>query len=233
MDAAKAAAQTGGPDVTTSLIVIGGGEHARVVLEAALSSPERWTVRGFVDPEACDKTVRLLGVRRIGGDDAIASLATQDSELQFIIGVGDTGATHRRREIVARLREYGIQWATVIHADASVSPTARVGHGVVVMAGSVVNAGAHLGDHTVVNTGAIVEHDVELGEFTQLGPRACIGGGSSLGAECYVGLGACIRDHISVGAGAIVGMGAVVVGDVDASTLVMGVPARGVVRERR
>jgi FlaA1/EpsC-like NDP-sugar epimerase len=105
MDAAQAAAQAGGPDVTTPLVVIGGGEHARVVLEAALSSPEQWTVRGFLDPEACEKTVQLLGVRRIGGDDMIESLATQDSALRFIIGVGDTGSTRRRRQIVSRLSE--------------------------------------------------------------------------------------------------------------------------------
>lgn len=34
------------------LMVIGGGEHARVVIEAAQSRAESWVVLGFVDPSA-------------------------------------------------------------------------------------------------------------------------------------------------------------------------------------
>ena len=39
------------------LIVVGGGEHARVVIEAARSQPARWEILGFTDPRPCPETV--------------------------------------------------------------------------------------------------------------------------------------------------------------------------------
>jgi acetyltransferase EpsM len=219
--------------VTERLVLVGGGEHARVVIEAALSRPDLWEVRGFVDPELCERTTECLGVRRIGGDDMIGGLLKEDPYLRFVLGVGSVGNSPRRRQIVQRLNGLGVTWASVIHANASISASARIGRGVVMLAGSVVNACADLGDHAVVNTGAIVEHDVSIGEFSQVAPRACVGGGASLGADCYIGLGACIRDHISVGAGAVIAMGAVVVANVEAGSLMLGVPARRSVGEQQ
>jgi sugar O-acyltransferase (sialic acid O-acetyltransferase NeuD family) len=212
--------------MTTSLVVIGGGEHARVVIDAAISRPDLWHVRGFVDPEPCEATVRLLGVARIGGDEAIDRLAHDEPELRFVLGVGAVGPSTLRREIAGRFTRAGVRWATIIHSSASVSAYARVGDDVVVLAHAVLNAGSTAGDHVVLNTGAIAEHDVTLGEHVQLGPRATVGGSTSIGAGSYVGLGASIRDHVVIGRDALIAMGAVVVDDVPEGAHVRGIPAR-------
>ena len=38
--------------IAAPLIVLGGGEHARVVIDAARSQGDRWVVQGYVAPEA-------------------------------------------------------------------------------------------------------------------------------------------------------------------------------------
>ena len=212
--------------MTAPLVVIGGGEHARVVIDAALSRPDLWFVRGFVDPEPCEATARLLGVARLGGDEAISRLAQADRGLRFVLGIGATGRSTLRREVAERVARAGVKWATIIHSAAWVSPRAKLGEDVVVLANAVLNAGSTIGDHVVLNTGAIAEHDVTLGEYVQLGPRACVGGGTSIGAGSYVGLGASIRDHVVIGCDAMIAMGAVVVDDVHAGADVRGIPAR-------
>jgi acetyltransferase EpsM len=192
----------------TRLVLIGGGEHARVVAEAARSSGQ-FQVLGFVDRLPCEETTRRLNLPRLGDDDALAQL-----EAFAVLGVGTVGLGAARRGIVARLGPQVRGWAPVVHAAAHVSPTAEVGEGAVVMAGAVLNSGARIGRHCVVNTGAVVEHDVVMGDFAQLAPGAIVGGGSVIGAGAFLGLGAHIRDHVSVGADAMVTMGAVVTRDV-------------------
>ncbi|NVB83379.1 MAG: NeuD/PglB/VioB family sugar acetyltransferase, partial [Kofleriaceae bacterium] len=193
----------------TPLVVIGGGEHARVVIDAIRAQPSTWTLEGFVDPDPCTVTQQRSGIRWLGSDDEVL----RDVAARFfVIGVGAVGVSDARRAIAARYDAAGARWATIVHPRATVSTTARLAPGVVVLANAVINTGAEVGVHGVINTGAIVEHDVTLGAFAQVGPGATLGGGVRVGDASYIGLGARVRDHISIGTRATVGMGAVVVG---------------------
>lgn len=203
------------------LILIGGGEHARVVAEAAAAMGGMELV-GFVDPEPCDETVRRLGVPRLGDDGALP----QHPGAWGIIGIAALGSLAARRKIVERVSPALQGWATIIHPRAWVSSTAAVEPGAVIMAGALIQTGARLGAHCVVNSGAIVEHDVELGAFSHAAPAAVLGGGTRVGEGAYIGMGAVVRDHVTIGAEALIGMGAVVVADVASGRRVLGVPAR-------
>jgi acetyltransferase EpsM len=225
--------RSAGPVTARPLVIVGGGEHALVVLEAARSAPDRWTVVGFTDRS---RRSRLAGsapaVDDLGDDDALAARLpswTRAGEPEpapaLILGIGGGTRPGDRVATVDRLGQ-DADWATVVHAAATVSPSARLGPGTVVGAAAVVQAEAVAGRHVIVNTGAVVEHDVVLGEFTHVGPAAAIGGGTRIGARVFIGLGARIRDHVTIGDDATIGMGAVVLGDVAAGGRMVGVPAR-------
>lgn len=204
------------------IVIIGGGEHARVLIEAIRSGSSAQDVVGFVDPEPCEETARRLGVPRLGDEDVLVD----HPGAVGLLGFAAPDARERRREAVRRLSPLLSGWATVIHASAWVSPTAKLEEGAVVMAGAVVQGGAVIGAHAIVNSRAVVEHDVVLGEHVHVAPGATLGGAARVGALAHIGLGAAVRDHVSIGAGAIVGMGAVVVRDVASGATVKGVPAR-------
>jgi len=208
------------------LIVIGGGEHGRVVIDAALSRPDLWRVIGFLDRQPCEETVSRFGVRRLGTGDDADSIVAQHRQGLFALGIGAIGNAELREAIVSRFSDAGAQWATVVHRQAAVSPTATVGNGTVVFAQAVINTGARIGSHCVINTGAVVEHDVVIDDFSQIAPGGTLGGGARVGRRTYVGLGSRIRDHVQVGNRAFVGMGSVVTSNVDDGREVIGVPAR-------
>jgi acetyltransferase EpsM len=211
------------------LIVLGGGEHARVVIEAARTRPDRWAVQGYVAPDAAsgppDVDVPWLG------DDAALAARLDDrgpADRPWLVlgfGRGETSAGLAARAGVAERFGGAARWATVVHAAAWVSPSASLAEGVVVLANAVVNTGATVGRHVIVNSAAVIEHDVRIGDGSHVAPGAVIGGGATIGEHAFVGLGARVRDHIEVGAGAVVGMGAVVVASVAPGAIVVGVPA--------
>jgi sugar O-acyltransferase (sialic acid O-acetyltransferase NeuD family) len=209
------------------VVLVGGGGHARVVAEAIRSRPELFRLLGFVDPSPCAETARRLSLPRLGDDGWLHAAPA----MLVALGVGDVGAPTRRLGAVASVGA-GREWATIVHAQAWVSPTAMLSAGAVVMAGAAVQSGAQLHAHSLVNTGAIVEHDAVLGQHAQLGPRAAVGGGVVIGARTFVGLGAAIRDHVTLGDDVVVAMGAVVVGDLARGSIVAGVPARSLSRTR-
>jgi acetyltransferase EpsM len=169
---------------------------------------------------------RETGLRWVGTDKDFSRLSESETGPWFILGVGGVGPSSTRRDIVGRYLAINGRWANIIHAAAHVSPSAKIGKGVLVLAGAIVNSGAVLGNHCVINSGAIIEHDVRVGSFVQVSPGSVVGGGTTLEENCYVGLGARVRDHLTIGANAMVGMGAAVVKDVAASVTVVGVPAK-------
>lgn len=200
------------------LIFVGGGEHARVVIDAADGA---FRLIGFVDPQPCPAT-QALGVPWLGADDAHAI----SGGALYVVTVGPLPGSKLRGKIISAYEAKGASFATIVHPRATVSPRARLADGVVILAGAIVNAGAIVGAHAVVNTAAVLEHDVEVGPLAHVAPGAVVGGGARIGAGAYLGLGCRIRDHVTVGRDAIVAMGAVVTAPVSDDSTVLGVPAR-------
>jgi sugar O-acyltransferase (sialic acid O-acetyltransferase NeuD family) len=203
-----------------SIVLIGGGGHARVVGEAALSAS--LPLLGFVDPVDCDETARRLGVPRLGDETALAGC----TDALAVLGFGAVTDVAPRVSAVERLSALVAGWATVIHPSATVSASAVVGEGSVIMAGAIIQSGARIGAHCVVNTGALIDHDTVLEDHVQISPGAVLGGGVVVERGAYVGIGAVVRDHVRIGAHSLVAMGAAVVADVGPNQCVMGVPAR-------
>ena len=207
--------------MSRGLVIIGGGGHARAVVEAATTDPAGWTVLGYVDGAPTD-AMAAHGVPYLGPDAVLGDERTVPLDACLVLGIG----RGPRRDLVARFDATGRRWASVVHGAAWCSPTAAVGAGTVVLAGAIVQAGVRLGDHVIVNTAASIDHDSTIGDRTHVAPGAHLGGRVRVGADAHIGIGAAVRDGIRVGEGAVVGMGAVVVADVPEGLTVIGVPAR-------
>jgi acetyltransferase EpsM len=207
------------------LILIGGGEHAAVVADAARTQDPVRPMVGFIDPRHPTGPLAGGGLRWLGGDDEGLRLA-REGQHDFILAIGALAPNPVRQRVTAGYEAAGAHFATIVHPRATVSASAVINPGSVICAGAIVNPRAEVGRHCVVNTAAIVEHDVIVGDHAILAPGAIVGGGAAIGAESFLGLGCRVRDHVRVGRRVLLAMGAVLVGDAADDAVMIGVPAR-------
>lgn len=200
-----------------SVILIGGGAHARVVADAIRSRPDSLELVGFVDPNPDPTTASSIRAPHLGDDAALSRYPDAVAVLAF----GISRPVSARCEAVSRLAPIVGGWATVVHRDALVAPDAVIGEGTVILAGAVVLVGTRIGAHCVIEGTACLGHDVAIGDYATVCAGAAVGGGASVGNGTFLGLGALIRDHCAVGADSFVGMGAIVMSDVGSGARVM------------
>lgn len=198
---------------SSSIIVIGAGGHAAVVVDIL----ER--IGGY-NVAVCELDEALAGGRLLG--HPVEAFAAQAADTPMVIAVGDNRARWR----IAGEHPTRLIASAIIHPSAVVSPHARIGSGTVVMAGALVNPRATIGAHTIINTGASVDHDCTVGDAAHVSPGAHLAGGVTVGARSHIGIGASIIPFITIGADAVVGAGAVVIADVPDGVVVAGNPAR-------
>lgn len=204
-------------------IILGGGGHARVVIDCLDSAEGR--LHGVLDQDARRWGTTLQGVPILGGDDLLPSLARQGVD-RFVVGLGGTGDNRPRQKLFEFALACGLSPVAVIHRAAIVSRWAVTGAGAQLFPGSIVNAGAELGVNVIVNTGSIVEHDCRIADHVHVASGAVVAATVRIGLRAHIGAGATIRQGIVIGDDAVVGAGAVVVKDVAPGQVVAGVPAR-------
>lgn len=200
------------------VVIIGGGGHAKVVIESLRASGH--TVAAIVDADPTPREV--LDVPVVGDDLKLPALKEQGLS-QLFVAIGD----NRLREKLGRKAQgLGFVLVNAIHPSAVISPSAKLGQGVAVMAGVAINADTDVGDLAIINTGAVVDHDGRLGVACHLGPAAALAGSVTVGDRAFLGVGARVIPGVTIGADTTVGAGGVVVRDLPDGVLAIGVPAK-------
>jgi len=210
--------------VTTRVVGIGAGGHAKVVIDI-LRQMGGYEIVRLVD---CDRNLwesEVSGVRVFGDDSSLRELYLQGVRNAFI-GVGTVGDSESRIRVYELARKHGFQIVRAIHPTAVVATSAEIGDGATIMANAVINPDAHLGDNVIVNTRAVVEHDCIIGDHVHIAPGAVLSGTVTVGRGAHIGAGATVKQGTTIGERAVVGAGAVVVCDVPSDTTVAGVPAQ-------
>lgn len=194
----------------SKVILQGGGEHARVVLDCLLAAQVQ--VLGLFDPKY-DGT--LFGINQRGAYDA-----TFAPEAKAIVAIGDNDL---RRRVVALTKH---AFTNAVHPSVIISPFADIGLGNMMLHGSIIQAQAKIGNHCIINTKAQVDHDCHISDFVHLGPGSVLCGSVSVGEGTFIGAGAVVTPGKKIGAWSIIGAGAVVLKDVPDYSVAVGNPAR-------
>ena len=201
------------------LVIVGGGGHAKVVLECALMAG--FTIVGFTDTNSSKK---LADLPYLGTDNWL--LSQDPSNFTITIGVGNMSGGKQRMGIFTRLKAHGFKFPIIRHPASIVAKSATIDEGCQIMPGAIIQPNAQIGKNVILNTACIIEHDVIIGEGSHIAPGAVVGGGVHIGTGSLLGLGSRILPGIKIGDVITVGIGATVIRDIADGLTVVGIPAK-------
>lgn len=173
------------------LVIIGSGQQASLVWEAAelqnfqieLQLTEENEKQYLTDEEFCHSHT-------------------------FIIAIGDN---QTRKDVSGTYKN--LEYGNVIHPEAFVSPSAKLGRGIFVGPKAVIHTNAVIGNHCIINTSSVIEHDCIIGDFTHVAPSATLTGSVIVGDVSLIGAGATVAPGAQIPKHHLVKAGSVFKGD--------------------
>ena len=191
-------------------LLYGGSGHAKVIVESIQAN--QGNVVGIFDDNP--------NLQGLGNIPFLGEYRKEIHTHPLIVSIGDNKI---RKKIVVQLQ--GL-FGSVQHPSASVSPTAVIGEGTVIIRCAILQVDCKLGRHVILNTGASVGHECTLGDFVHISPQATLCGNVKVGEGTQVGAGATIIPGINVGKWVTIGAGSVIIRDVPDYAIVVGNPGR-------
>ena len=205
-----------------TVLIIGGGGHARVLIDVLRL--QSVAILGITDADTSRMGSNVLGIRVLGTDTVISEFAPES--VQLVNAIGSIHLPKGRRAVFEKFKDMGFRFVTVIHPSAVVASDVVIDEGAQIMAGAVIQPGSRIGMNTIVNTRASVDHDCVIGNHVHLAPGVTLSGGVRVGDTSHLGSGATVIQYVTIGSNSVVGAGSVVVTDVPDNAEFAGVPAR-------
>ncbi len=208
-----------GPTVGRRIVILGAGGTAVDFYEAARASGNE--VFGLLDDKVSGTDQSNYPV--LGPLDSWKDLP---SDILFFLGIGSVASHRHRLEIIERLGIPAERYAIIVHPQASVSPSAVIGHGSGVLAHSAIGARAHVGSHVEILQLCLIGHDARIEDGAVVSGSVSLSGGVHIGCCAFIGAAATIRNDLRVGAGALLGMNSTLLEDVPVGAVYAGTPAK-------
>jgi len=195
---------------TPKIILLGGGQHAHVVLDCLLSQHA--------------DVIALFDTQYQGDLFGIPQRGEYDPEFEptafSVVAIGENAT---RKRVAAQTKHL---FVNAIHSSVILSQHCKMGIGNMILHGAIIQAMASIGNHTIINTGTQVDHHCIIEDFVHLAPGVILCGNVRVGEGTLVGAGTTIIPGKKIGRWATIGAGAVVIDDIPDYAVAVGNPAK-------
>ncbi len=204
------------------IIIIGGGGHAGIIYDC-IKEQKKFDLIGYID-----KKKSLLSkekIKYLGSENTFFKKFKKNDNLFFTIAIGDN---YKRKKIYDNINKFKIQinWGTIIHPSASISPLAKIDEGAQILNGSIISYKTIISKHVCINTGAIIDHHNHFHRFSSAAPGACTGGNVEVGESSFLGINCSVKHGVKIGNKVVIGGNAFINKNCTSNSLYFGIPAK-------
>lgn len=203
------------------VIIFGFNGVAKAAME--IFNSHNIEVYGFLsdDKDSHGKEVGEVTVLGNPKDDGFLKLIGKKCEA-FVA----TDSNEERKEQVKMLNERRkVMPTNAVHAEATISKTAHIGHGNFINAGAFLGAEAEVKSHCLIHSRAVLDHGVIVEDYVQVGAGSILNSEVEVGEGTFIGSGVTVISGVKIGKNARVGAGSVVISNVEDGETVFGNPA--------
>lgn len=197
------------------IFVLGGGGHAKVVIDTLLLND--FVIKGIFDDDSFAVKKELKKYPYMGEINKFG----HSNYNTGIIGIGNNHVRHRYANAMTM-----VKWEKTVHPFTYVHPTVKIGDGSVIFAGAVIQPDVVIGRHCIINTGANIDHDCILEDFVHIAPGVNLAGGVFIKEGSFIGISCSVLPNKTIGSWSVVGAGTVVIKDLPGNVTAVGVPAK-------
>jgi sugar O-acyltransferase (sialic acid O-acetyltransferase NeuD family)/putative phosphoesterase len=179
------------------IIIAGASLYGEMVAELIDRTTDMRVV-GFVDDSDGLQNRSTYGYPVLGRIGELSQLGTETGVTDVAVAIGDNLA---REQVADRVKAQGMRLATLVHSQATVSPSTKLGPGVIVDAQSFIGPHCILEEGVSVWPSASISHDTILKRYSSVKPGAILGGCSTVEERVKIPLGTCWQSFSTLTAG--------------------------------
>jgi len=209
---------------SNDVVLVGGGGLCLLIVDAINLSRE-YNIVGIVDDYATKGEMRY-GYEVLGPIEetlkalyykglrlAVNCMAAMESSI-------DNPLFFARRDIAAKIKSLGYLLPNIIHPNAKLETSCRLGEGNVILSGANIGSCAVIGDNCYINTNTMVSHECIIGNGVKIAPGAILAGRIKVGENTLIGMGATIYMNLKIGANVVIYNGISVFTDISDNKVV-------------
>lgn len=206
------------------IVLVGSGQHARVVIYN-IKAQGIYDIACFTTHDSALVGTTCEGYEIGGTDNDLDLLKDKYRTNKFFIAFGDM---KKRKQVYEHYVSNGWEAVNIIHPNAVVSATAKIGKGVLIECGCLITPNPVIGNNVVVNTGSQVNHDNIVEDHVYIASGVVLSGGVTICENTLLDDGVIVTLGRTVGKNSLVGAGGIVTKDIPENMIAYGNPAKPV-----
>ncbi|MFN3952060.1 MAG: acetyltransferase [Thermaurantimonas sp.] len=189
------------------VLIIGAGGHAAEVRDYIRfynksQSEEQIEVVGFIDDD------ENIHSRYEYSEPYLGKISDHNilPDVYYLMGIANVAF---RRPIVEKFKAMGAKFTGLIHPTALISPSAKIGEGVLISHNASVGPMVRIGDFNILNSRCTIGHDTVIGNYNFISPQVALSGHTTVGNENMFGVNSATIPSIVVGNNNKIGAGTI------------------------